>query len=107
MLDLLFVYGTLRSGFDNPHARLLRANSCFVGHATVRGSVHQVGGYAAFRPDGDTDVKGELYRLDDPEGTLATLDEYEGDEYERVVVPVAGLEACISEAWIYRSRRLA
>lgn len=107
MLDLLFVYGTLRRDFDNPHARLLRANASFVGHATVRGSVHQIGGYAAFRPDGDTYVEGELYRLDDPESTLAALDEYEGDGYERVEVRVAGLEACISEAWIYRFRQSA
>jgi gamma-glutamylcyclotransferase (GGCT)/AIG2-like uncharacterized protein YtfP len=97
--DLLFVYGTLRSGFDNPHAQLLRARSVFVGNATVRGTTREVGPHRAFVPGSDGQVEGELYRLETPVATLAALDDYEGEEYERVVIDCGG-----EPAWIYQHR---
>jgi gamma-glutamylcyclotransferase (GGCT)/AIG2-like uncharacterized protein YtfP len=93
------VYGTLRRAFDNEYARLLRASAEFEREASVRGRLQAVGAYMAFAPDGDDEVRGELYRLREPERTLAALDDYEGEEYERVVVDVEG-----SPAWIYRLR---
>ena len=95
MLNLLFVYGTLRSEFDNPYARLLRSQAEPVGPATMPGSIYRVMHYPAYRPTPAGEVHGELYRLRDPETTLKTLDEYEGLEYERVVV---------NGAWIYQFR---
>ncbi len=96
--DLIFVYGTLRSGFSNEHALLLRANAEFVGPATVRGSIYlmadyPVGGYPGFRENPDGVVHGEIWRLREPERILALLDAYEGDQYERVR---------IGDWWIYR-----
>ncbi len=99
MVNLLFVYGTLRSGFDNQWAKMLRLHSDFLGPATVFGTLHQFGNYPAFRPVPAGEVTGELYRLHTPETTLSALDEYEGDEYERVTIATTG-----GEAWIYRSR---
>ncbi len=93
MLNLLFVYGTLRSAFDNEYARLLRSQADLVGRATVTGSIYRVQHFPAFRPTPAGEVHGELYRLRDPETTLKTLDEYEGLEYERVVV---------NGSWIYQ-----
>ena len=93
MLDLLFVYGTLRSEFDNRYARLLRAEATFLRRATVPGSIYRVEHYPAFRPQPEGEVQGELYRLNTPEATLALLDEYEGEEFERVSV---------EGAWLYR-----
>ena len=86
MLNLLFVYGTLRSEFDNEYARLLRSQAEPVGRATVTGSIYRVQHFPAFRPEPAGEVRGELYRLRDPETTLKALDEYEGTEFERVVV---------------------
>lgn len=97
MLDLLFVYGTLRSEFDNQYARLLRKDSTSLGRATVTGSIYRVEHYPAFRPQPDGQVQGELYRLHTPEVTLAVLDEYEGEEFERIVVNVAN-----KDAWLYQ-----
>lgn len=99
MPDFLFVYGTLRRRFDNEYARLLRASADFEREAAIRGRLHTLGAYTAFAPDGDELVCGELYRLREPERTLEALDDYEGEEYERVVVEVEG-----SPAWIYRLR---
>jgi gamma-glutamylcyclotransferase (GGCT)/AIG2-like uncharacterized protein YtfP len=95
VLDLLFVYGTLRSEFDNQYARLLRSSAELIGPATMPGSIYRVEHYPAYRPVPAAEVRGELYRLGDPETTLRALDEYEGDDYERVV---------IGQAWIYQYR---
>jgi gamma-glutamylcyclotransferase (GGCT)/AIG2-like uncharacterized protein YtfP len=86
VLNLLFVYGTLRSEFNNRYARLLRSQAELVGRATVPGSIYRVSHYPAFRPEPIGEVYGELYRLKDPETTLKALDEYEGPEFERVVL---------------------
>ena len=50
------------------------------------GSIYRVQHYPAFRPEPAGEVHGELYRLRDPETTLEALDEYEGAEFERVIV---------------------
>jgi gamma-glutamylcyclotransferase (GGCT)/AIG2-like uncharacterized protein YtfP len=84
--DLLFVYGTLRSEFDNRYARLLRKGATLVGRATVSGSIHRVRHFPAYRPEPAGEVQGELYRLIQPAATLKALDEYEGPEFERVIV---------------------
>ena len=99
MLNLLFVYGTLRRAFDNEYARLLRASADFEREAAVPGRLEAVGPYTAYVSDGDGQVPGELYKLREPERTLAALDDYEGQGYERAVVEVEG-----SPAWIYRLR---
>ena len=93
------MYGTLRRAFDNEYARLLRASADFEREAAVWGRLEALGPYTAYAPDGDEQVRGELYRLREPERTLAALDDYEGEEYERTVVEVEG-----SPAWIYRLR---
>ena len=92
MTDVLFVYGSLRSEFDNPHARLVREKAECLGRATLRGSIFLVGRYPGFRREPDGVVHGELWRLRDPESTLAELDDYEGSKYSRVE---------IDNAWIY------
>jgi len=107
MLNLLFVYGTLRSEFNNEYARLLRSQAELVGRATVPGVIYRVQHFPAFRPEPGGEVHGELYRLNDPETTLKALDEYEGEEFERVVVRAAQAQircAADSEddAWIYQ-----
>jgi pyruvate carboxylase len=96
--DHLFVYGSLRSQCGNLFARLLREKAESLGHAAVRGSVFRVGPYPGYRREPDGIVHGELWRLADPEPTLAALDEYEGPDYSRVI---AGLETPPMSAWIY------
>ncbi len=91
----MFVYGTLRSKFDNPYAKLLRSQAELIGPASVPGSIFRVSHYPGYRPAPAGSVHGELYRLRDPAATLAILDEYEGAEYERVL---------IADSWIYQFR---
>jgi len=102
MTDTLFAYGTLRGEFDNPYTRLLREKGQSLGRATVRGSLFFVGGhdrYPGYRTEPDGIVVGELWRLHDPEATLAALDDYEGPEYSRVAVSLA--DDPKNKVWIY------
>jgi gamma-glutamylcyclotransferase (GGCT)/AIG2-like uncharacterized protein YtfP len=97
--DALFVYGSLRGEFDNPLTHLLREKAESLGRATVRGSIFRIGAYPGYRREPDGIVIGELWRLHDPEPTLAELDDYEGAAYSRVI---ADLETPRGNAWIYR-----
>jgi gamma-glutamylcyclotransferase (GGCT)/AIG2-like uncharacterized protein YtfP len=98
MTEALFVYGSLRSPCDNPHARFLRDKAELLGHATVRGSIFRIGTYPGYRAEPDGIVRGELWRLPDPAPVLAALDLYEGPEYSRVETT---LETPRARAWIY------
>ncbi|MGZ9583313.1 gamma-glutamylcyclotransferase family protein [Paenibacillus marinisediminis] len=93
MIDLVFVYGTLRR--DEVNAGLLRDAECISEKAYVRGRLYDTGcGYPALTLSGHQRVQGEVYRIDAP--TLKRLDELEdyyakGDPrnlYERVSVTV-------------------
>ena len=95
---LLFVYGTLRSEFDNEYARMLRAGSESLGRAAVMGSIFRLGDYPGYRPHPPGEVHGDLYRLTDPERMLAILDAWEGPEFQRIPIRTSIGE----DAWIYR-----
>ncbi|HVW07599.1 MAG TPA: gamma-glutamylcyclotransferase family protein [Bryobacteraceae bacterium] len=99
MSDALFVYGSLRSEFDNRYALELRAEADLVGSAAVAGSIFRVGRYPGYREEPEGEVRGEVWRLRNPERTLAMLDEYEGGRYRRVLTrtSIPGVEA-----WIYQ-----
>jgi gamma-glutamylcyclotransferase (GGCT)/AIG2-like uncharacterized protein YtfP len=101
--DLLAVYGTLMSGEDHDGRpdveRLLRS----VGPCRIPGRLHDLGGRGypglVAAPDGDgTAVTGELYEVAEPATTLAVLDAYEEDEYERRRVRLASPPV---DAWVY------
>jgi gamma-glutamylcyclotransferase (GGCT)/AIG2-like uncharacterized protein YtfP len=95
----IFVYGTLLSGFTNPHARLLQANGVLAGIGRVRGRLYNLGRYPAIRLGGEGWVRGELYELPPP--VLGTLDAYEGDEYKRVMAVVALDSGRRVRSWVY------
>jgi gamma-glutamylcyclotransferase (GGCT)/AIG2-like uncharacterized protein YtfP len=105
-MDLLFVYGTLRRGSRNKFARLLQSQAEFAGNARIPGRLLDLGrfpGAIATDQTGET-VFGEIYRLEDPEKLLATLDEYEGPEFERVMVKAQLNSGRKRKAWVYLYR---
>jgi gamma-glutamylcyclotransferase (GGCT)/AIG2-like uncharacterized protein YtfP len=100
MGEYLFVYGTLRRGHDNRYAQRLDGEARYKGEARVNGTLYAVKHYPGLVLGGPGEVTGELFELGDGDGLLAELDDYEGDEYKRVVCEVS-LEGRVERAWVY------
>lgn len=82
-MNYVFVYGTLKKGHRNHQ---ILENSDFIGNATVKGILLDIGPFPALLPkkEGDNSrVTGEVYLVD--EATLTRLDqlEREGEMYHR------------------------
>jgi len=98
----IFVYGTLRRGCANRHARLLERSAQFLGKARVEGRLYRVDSYPGITLGGEADdwVVGDLFDLKDPD-TLTALDEYEGSEYRRVLTMAVLEGGTESQCWVY------
>ncbi len=106
---LLFVYGTLMSGYENRYARLLRESSTFVGTAWSRGELKRVSWYPGMirRVTTMQKVYGELYIINDLR-ILKELDNYEEAskfnikkyEFRRMKISVR-IADCWVSSWAY------
>src|SRR6266545_4406867 len=87
--DLLFVYGTLMRGFALH--RLLEGRADYLGGATVKARLLDLGSYPAAVRDLHGVVTGEVYRVSEPP-LWTVLDSAEGPQYHReeVAVQMAG-----------------
>jgi len=111
MQDHLFVYGTLKRGFDHPMAQLLAANADFLGEARCRGRLYLIKHYPGLLLSDDPAdiVFGEVFRLRERDALLRELDMYEAcgegfaepTEYIRQMLPVTREDGAASEAWTY------
>lgn len=109
-VSLLFAYGTLRRGRDNPMARLVSSRSQWVGSGRARGALYHLdGGYPGFVPDAmGGPVLGDLFAMNDPDNLLSILDDYEEcathfpepHEYRRGIITVE-MATGVLEAWTY------
>jgi gamma-glutamylcyclotransferase (GGCT)/AIG2-like uncharacterized protein YtfP len=99
----LFVYGTLRSTSRNQHARALHRASKLLGPARVKGRLRRVGHYRGlvFSRLSEDWIDGELYRLSDAAPILASLDEYEGATFRRVLMKAIGPTGRPTRCWAY------
>lgn len=99
MTELVFVYGTLKKGFGN-HRLLAKAK--FIAPAfIINGKMIDLGAFPAVM-EGDMDIEGEIYAVD--ENTLASLDRLEGHPtfYERKQIEAyLDDERMPAEAWCY------
>jgi gamma-glutamylcyclotransferase (GGCT)/AIG2-like uncharacterized protein YtfP len=97
---LLFAYGTLMRGYSRH--RVHSSASTFVGEGSVGGRLLDLRGYPGLVA-GAGRVRGEVYRLDDPE-LLPVLDREEGYNFERRRAIVTLANGRRARAWIYRYR---
>jgi gamma-glutamylcyclotransferase (GGCT)/AIG2-like uncharacterized protein YtfP len=101
----IFVYGALMRGFD---LHQYMAGATFVGEGTIQGRLVALGRYPGLL-DGDGNVVGELYRLDDVAASLETLDDIEefdpadpdNSEYLRIVRDVHCKDGSTVSSWVY------
>jgi gamma-glutamylcyclotransferase (GGCT)/AIG2-like uncharacterized protein YtfP len=108
----LFVYGSLRSGFQSPAYDYIKQYFDLVAPAKVKGKLYDMGEYPAAVPGiEDAWIKGELYvarSADEFSFALAQLDDYEGvtvekhevQLYRRELIKVE-VEGTLIPAWIY------
>jgi gamma-glutamylcyclotransferase (GGCT)/AIG2-like uncharacterized protein YtfP len=82
----LFVYGSLRRGFQHPAFKYIHDHFEFAGDAKVKGILYDLGDFPAAIPTKDEKfITGELYSIrnvDEFSWTIAQLDDYEGTEPE-------------------------
>jgi gamma-glutamylcyclotransferase (GGCT)/AIG2-like uncharacterized protein YtfP len=97
---LLFAYGTLMRGYAL-HGVLARG-ATFLGEASVRGRLLDLGRYPGL-VEGGGRVRGEVYRLDDPE-LLPVLDREEGYNFVRCQGVVTLARGRRARGWLYRYR---
>ncbi len=99
-VELLFVYGTLMKDYGLHH--VLARGARFVERGKVRGRLLDLGHYPGM-VTGVGQVKGEVYRLDDPE-LLPVLDAEEGYNFERSRVVATLASGRHARVWVYRYR---
>jgi gamma-glutamylcyclotransferase (GGCT)/AIG2-like uncharacterized protein YtfP len=120
---LLFVYGTLRQGFELHH-HLVRIGAKLTGRGKVAGDLFDLGRYPAALPSNRSGrrIHGEVYYLPRPEHDLRVLDGIEGfnlcaperGEFVRAMTEVSREGGEPYRAWVYwlnrsapRGRRIA
>ncbi|MCB0044447.1 MAG: gamma-glutamylcyclotransferase [Caldilineaceae bacterium] len=98
----LFVYGTLRPGqraFPRYADAVLRTRPGILANAAL----YDAGRYPIAAPASDAAVRGEIVWLAtaDYAAVLQDLDEYEGDEYARVIRTVRSAAGKAIDCWVY------
>jgi gamma-glutamylcyclotransferase (GGCT)/AIG2-like uncharacterized protein YtfP len=107
----LFVYGSLRRGFQNPVFDYIKNHFTFVADGRVQGCLYDLGSYPAAVPATDYTIVGELFAAKSEEDfnwAISQLDDYEGlnpevgDQalYRRELVLVQHQDQSTT-AWIY------
>ena len=105
MTQRLFVYGTLCPGRPNEH--VLTAIGGTWEEASVKGYLKQLGwGSEMGCPgivldDAGDEIKGFIFSSDQLEDHWDELDDFEGEEYQRVLITVQTKQQQVVEAYIY------
>lgn len=109
----LFVYGSLRQGFNSPAYGYISQYFELVAEGKISGKLYDLGEFPAAIPDeGAAFIIGELYRIknvDEFEWAMAQLDDYEGvdasfDEpamYQRLLTEIHLNDGSTQNAWVY------
>ena len=77
----LFVYASLRQGFENPFFEYIKNHFDLIGSGYVNGVLYDLGDYPVGVPHPEYRIVGELYEAKSPEDfdwSIAQLDDYEG-----------------------------
>lgn len=77
----LFVYGSLRRGFQHPVFDYIKNHFTFVADGIAKGRLYDLGTYPAAIPAADGHLVGELFVAnseDDFDWAISQLDDYEG-----------------------------
>lgn len=100
--NYLFVYGTLRNGYDLKLRNKVAGELEYVGKAKVGASLYDLGRYpGAIKQQEKDEVIGEVFLVNNPEKVFKVLDKYEGDEFVREKEQVRLKSGKVVDAWVY------
>lgn len=100
--DYLFVYGTLRDGYDLKLKNRLSKELEYVGKAKIEASMYDLGKYpGAVKEEKKSEVIGDVFLISNPERVFKILDKYEGDEFKREKDIVHFRSGKSLDAWVY------
>jgi gamma-glutamylcyclotransferase (GGCT)/AIG2-like uncharacterized protein YtfP len=89
--DYIFVYGVFRD-----QAKKLLSDSEYLSRSYIKGKLWMVNEfYPGFTRSNDGKVWGDIYLINNE--LLSFLDEYEGDEYQRIKI----ITGASIECWVY------
>ena len=108
MIDRVFFYGTLMTGFNRRLRIGIDSKLRYVGRGSIKAILFDLGIYPAAVP-GEGRVWGELFETDEPDLVLAGLDSIEGYRpgdpehslYMRLQSPVTLEDGQTQPAWVY------
>ena len=108
MIDRVFFYGTLMTGFNRRLRIGIDSKLRYVGRGSIKAILFDLGIYPAAVP-GEGRVWGELFETDEPDLVLAGLDSIEGYRpgdpehslYMRIQSPVTLEDGQTESAWVY------
>lgn len=83
MKEFLFVYGTLRKGFEPPIIAETASKLKFFNEGFIYAKLYDLGEYTGIILGGNEKIFGEILELPNDEKVLQKLDEYEGFELEK------------------------
>ncbi|MFN8060582.1 MAG: gamma-glutamylcyclotransferase family protein [Vicinamibacterales bacterium] len=78
MIECVFFYGTLMTGFDRRRRAGIEGKLSYIGRGSIHGALFDLGIYPAAVPAADGQVWGEVYQMTDPASVLSALDDIEG-----------------------------
>lgn len=100
--NYLFVYGTLRNGYDLKLKDKVANELEYVGKAKVSGSLYDLGRYpGAVKDETKDEVIGDVFLINNPDKVFKVLDKYEGEEFKRKKEPVKLRSGGLIDAWVY------
>ena len=108
--DYLFVYGTLRNGFNLELKDKVSDELKYIGKAKLEASLYNIGEYpGAVNDKSGKEIWGEIFTVMNPEIVFKVLDEYEGfdanniseSEFVREKSRVKLESGKFTNAWVY------
>ena len=77
--DYLFVYGTLRAGYDPDVKRKIKQNLKYMGKGKIEARLFDLSEYpGAVKTKKGDEVIGDIFKINAPDKVLKILDRYEG-----------------------------
>ncbi len=100
--DYLFVYGTLRNGYDLKLKDRVSKELEYIGKAKVDASLYDLGKYpGAIKGERSGEVVGDVFLINNAQKVFKVLDKYEGEEFKREKEQVKLRSGKSVDAWVY------